>query len=303
MRSVIMAATILIVACGEKVKNATNERPSFVSFQLRSAGVPANPEAPNTLAKAMFRIAECSNEKDNRIIQIDNFAELHTESLSLKSTGCRLFLDSFTLKNSKAETVFTPQSGMHPMEVVTGNSSTYISPSLLKVIVEIEKGLSQTLQFKENISIALLPMFGTKTISAKVTVEDFLLTDPDIKPAPALSISKVEYAGVLTASGLYGYSLQLACTELLNGTNCSNMDLMEMRFRQLNEVPVSKSRVDLITLIEERPTQIIPNSTHLWVNGLQFTITTPNKPGEHIFLLAAFQDSVRLFDIEIPANP
>ena len=302
MRSIIIATSVLISSCGEKLNNAIIGEPSFVSFQLRSSGVPSSSDVPNTLVSASFLVSGCSQESDNRTITINNFSELHIENLTSGSTGCRIFLNTFTFTNSRVEAVFSPQIGSSPAEVVTGNSATYVSPSNFQVIVEVEKGVSQTLQFKESISIALLPFFGTKTIDAKVIVEDFIDTDPVTQPVPALAISKVEFSGILNSDGLFGYSLQLACTELLEGMQCSNMDLMQMRFRQLNAIPSNRERLNLIGLIEERSTQIIPNSTHLWANGLQFTITTPNKQGEHIVMLALFQNSVRLFDIEISPN-
>jgi hypothetical protein len=297
MRTLIILITLICMGCGKKTHNSPPSNPSFVAFQLRSVGVHADQNAPNTLSSADLRIENCSNSADNRDVVIASFKETHLENLTSGSENCRMLLLAFTMQGGNDAARFTPQNNHSPLEISNGNASTYSSASQLAVRVEVEKSLSQKLTLKENISLSFLPLFGIRRINAKVSYEDFL----GKTPVPQLIISSIEYSGILTTEGIKGYTINLSCTETLSEQTCAGSNLMSMRFRLLDSMPTEQDRQNLDILTSDYTNLIIPNDTHLRDNGFSFSVTTKAQIGSHIAFLARSGDAVRLFDIQLPS--
>jgi hypothetical protein len=297
MRSItaLFLSTYALVACSSRETVPRITKPSFVAFQLRSVGTPDEASAPGTLSEATVSIDSCSRSNDNRTIVLNDFGDLHIENMTSGSTGCRFRLASFRMKGAAAELDFKPQPGMNPLEISTGNSASYSAAGGATVRVDVERGPSPSLELTETISLSFLPIFSPKPMAANVTSEDF----QGQGEVPQLVIPRTDLQGILTEDGVLGYSIQLMCGVQLQGSRCGATDLFDLRFRLLDSAPATKDRQNLVDLVGDTQSQIIPRPSHLHGDRLVFAVTTRVQPGGSMTLLALGGDSVRLFTIAL----
>ncbi len=291
----LAAALNIFASCGKKDSELPlpNE-PSFATFHIRGVGVPSDLTQSPHLISADIIISGCSHSADNRILSIKKISKNHLENLTKLSTGCVASLASLTSPGDNGPEVYRPDQGNGPMPIVAGNTARYVCESGREIMAIAEVGLSNSLQAFENVSLAFLPPQKENRLPLGATVTDFGGTSP----LPDLVPTAISFEGVI--GGKNAYSFYLECGDKKLGDTCGDFKLSDLKIRFVDIPPIPQDKAVLMSLVNERGPQIVPNeSNHYW-NGIRINVATTAGKNSDAAFLVLLGDSLRLFTFKLP---
>jgi hypothetical protein len=289
-----MSFLILLASCGQKTPEIeTPPEPSFATFHIRGIGLPPDSTQSATLLSTEILIEGCSQKSDNRHITIKKISKRHLENLTKLSTGCVASLLSVTAPGTHEPEIYVPQNNT-PMLVVAGNTARYVSERNNELVAIAEVGLSNNLQQFENVVLAIFPPQKENRLPVGSVVEDFAGTSP----LPNIVPAAMSFEGVLAQKN--AYSLYLECGQKKVDNTCGDFNLSSLKIRFLDTPPNPRDKDTLTKLVNELGPQIIPNTSHHYLNGIRINVATTTNRGAEAAVIVSHGDSLRLFLFKLP---
>lgn len=283
------------ISCGNHEKRSQGfAQPSFVSFHVRQVGVSLSDQNLGVLMESLIEVRECSRQEDNRTFVITHAAKAHIENLTQNSTGCKALLKSITFGGNQTPEVFIPKENTDPLTIRSTQWAEYVSQNKYSLIITSEAGLSESLGRIENVVLSIMPAKEPNTVPMSIVQRDF----PKSSPFPAIVLASISNIGIINNKRTF--AVYLACTKKMASLTCDGLNLSQLKLRVFEE-PTSQLEYEyLYKRLQESSSLIVPNNSHLFLNGIRIIAATLTTDREIASIAISNNDTIRVFEFQLP---
>lgn len=283
-------------ACGLDETSNSDQLKKYMTFDLRMVGLAADFTAPQRLDSAQIKIHNCTNDKMNKTVEINNFTQPQTLMLEADPTNCQIALIQFVLSGKSQKESFTAVEKSSALSLNPGQRSIYSSNlgSRVEVIIEPVSNTSSSRWFTYR--IAFKPELAGRSRALNTSFFDFNTSED----SSFLFVSKVNFRRATKNKERSAYAIELSCPQKMVETKCKNWSLLEHEFFVLNEEQMKLEPESLISFARTSIEPIRPKTSDIVGSTFRLLMITESKKGEAVGLLDLWQDQARFHTMTLP---